>query len=234
MPLSNIPFSVTYQFQTYYFHECSHADERRVNLKHRNEVPRGSLLLEQYHTHTRTHAYTHTRTPPHSHTHTHTRTHAHTHTRTHALTHSRTHALMHTRTHAHALHLRMALSQVFADRLRCLDERETSLLETIDELTVKVATTRQERDAIRLKMLALGDEQTTEKKRLDVIRETVAELTKEEEKASGVLVGASEQGIPLLIMVPLCGIPYPITSKRVEHCTLNTHSAGIDIYHLAD
>ena len=24
----------------------------------------------------------------------------------------------------------------------------------------------------------------------------------------------------LLIGVPLCGIPYPITSKRVEHCTL--------------
>ena len=138
MPLSNRQFSVTYQFQTYYFHECSHADERRVNLKHRN-----------------------------AHTHTHARTHAHTHART--------------------LHLRMALSQVFADRLRCLDERETSLLDTIDELTVKVATTRQERDAIRLKMLALGDEQTTEKKRLDVIRETVAELTKEEEKASGIL-----------------------------------------------
>ena len=24
----------------------------------------------------------------------------------------------------------------------------------------------------------------------------------------------------LLIGVQLCGIPYPITSKRVEHCTL--------------
>ena len=69
---------------------------------------------------------------------------------------------------------------------------------------MKVATTRQERDAIRLKMLALDDEQTTEKKRLDVIRETVAELTKEEEKASGVLVGASEQWVPLLIGVQLC------------------------------
>ena len=76
---------------------------------------------------------------------------------------------------------------MFADGLRCLDEQETSLLEKIDDLTVKVTTTRQERDALRLKMLALGDEQTTEKMRLDVILETVTELRKEE-KASEVFM----------------------------------------------
>ena len=34
----------------------------------------------------------------------------------------------------------------------------------------------------------------------------------------------------LLIGVPLCGIPYPSTSKRVEHCTLLSFKAKMKLY----
>ena len=75
--------------------------------------------------------------------------------------------------------------------LHALSEQEASLQEKIDNLAVRMKATRTEREALRLRRHALEEEHVTGKMRLDIIRETLAELRTEEKQARVVLPGGT-------------------------------------------
>ena len=80
---------------------------------------------------------------------------------------------------------------MYSTELRCLDEQESQLQAKMDDLTKTMRTTKQERDALQLKRQATEDEYVTGKMRLDIIRETLAELRKDDDKASDVCLGCT-------------------------------------------